>query len=109
LDNVFGQAGYVSGDVLESMQYYLSSYGLTSDDLSTIVQTLSSSIGIFISSDDQFQIGGQIVIPNTKIFPVVNTLLAKAQSSIASAIGLLPEQISYTTGSDTYTYTLKPV
>ncbi|MBP7841533.1 hypothetical protein KA037_02530 [Patescibacteria group bacterium] len=41
LDNVFGQAGYMSGDVLESMQYYMSSYGLTTEQLDTVVQTLA--------------------------------------------------------------------
>lgn len=109
LDNVFGQANYTSGDVLESMQYYLSSYGLNQDDLNTIVETLSSSIGIFVSTDAEFQIGGQVILPNTKIYPVINTLISKAQSTIAGMFGLLPEQLSYTTGATSYTYTLKPI
>ncbi len=109
LDNVFGQAGYMSGDVLESMQYYMSSYGLTTEQLDTVVQTLAWSIGIFIYADDEFQIGGQVVIPNTDIYPIINTVLSKAQNSIASSLGLLPEQVSSTTGEDLSTYTLKPV
>ncbi len=109
LDNVFGQAGYVSGDVLESMQYYMSSYGLSSDQLDTVVQTLGESIGLFIYADDTFQIGGQLVIPNTDIYPIINTVLSKAQNSIASSLGLLPEQVSSTTGENISTYTLKPV
>ena len=109
LDNVFGQAGYMSGDVLESMQYYMSSYGLTTEQLDTVVQTLAWSIGIFIYADDEFQIGGQVVIPNTDIYPIINTVLSKAQNSIASSLGLLPEQVSSTTGDDLSTYTLKPV
>lgn len=109
LDNVFGQAGYMSGDVLESMQYYMSSYGLTTEQLDTVVQTLAWSIGIFIYADDEFQIGGQVVIPNTDIYPIINTVLSKAQNSIASSLGLLPEQVSSTTGGDLSTYTLKPV
>jgi hypothetical protein len=109
LDNVFGQAGYMSGDVLESMQYYMSSYGLTTEQLDTVVQTLAWSIGMFIYADDEFQIGGQVVIPNTDIYPIINTVLSKAQNSIASSLGLLPEQVSSTTGEDLSTYTLKPV
>lgn len=109
LDNVFGQAGYMSGDVLESMQYYMSSYGLTPEQLDTVVQTLAWSIGMFIYADDEFQIGGQVVIPNTDIYPIINTVLSKAQNSIASSLGLLPEQVSSTTGDDLSTYTLKPV
>ncbi len=109
LDNVFGQAGYMSGDVLESMQYYMSSYGLTPEQLDTVVQTLAWSIGMFIYADDEFQIGGQVVIPNTDIYPIINTVLSKAQNSIASSLGLLPEQVSSTTGEDLSTYTLKPV
>ncbi len=109
LDNVFGQAGYVSGDVLGSMQYYMSSYGLTSDQLNTVVQTLAWSIGLFIYADDEFQIGGQVVIPNTDIYPIITTILSKTQTSIATALGLLPEQVSSTSGEDISTYTLKPV
>lgn len=109
LDNVFGQAGYVSGDVLESMQYYMSSYGLTSEQLTTVVDTLAGSIGLFIYADDTLQIGGQVIIPNTAIYPIINTILSKEQSNIANSLGLLPEQVSSTTGDDLSTYTLKPV
>lgn len=64
---------------------------------------------MFIYADDEFQIGGQVVIPNTDIYPIINTVLSKAQNSIASSLGLLPEQVSSTTGEDLSTYTLKPV
>lgn len=64
---------------------------------------------MFIYADDEFQIGGQVVIPNTDIYPIINTVLSKAQNSIASSLGLLPEQVSSTTGDDLSTYTLKPV
>lgn len=64
---------------------------------------------MFIYADDEFQIGGQVVIPNTDIYPIITTILSKTQTSIATALGLLPEQVSSTSGEDISTYTLKPV
>jgi len=64
---------------------------------------------VFIYADDEFQIGGQVVIPNTDIYPIITTILSKTQTSIATALGLLPEQVSSTSGEDISTYTLKPV
>ena len=50
-----------------------------------------------------------MVIPNTDIYPIITTILSKTQTSIATALGLLPEQVSSTSGEDISTYTLKPV
>lgn len=109
LDNVFGQAGYTSGDVLESMQYYLSTYALTEEQINTIVDALGGSLWVFISSDDNFQLAGQVIIPNTAIYPVINTILATAKSQITTMLWLLPEQVSDESGSDYHTYSIKPV
>ena len=109
LDNIFGQAGYTSGDVLESMQYYLSSYALTYDQLHTIVDALGGSIWLFVSSDENFQLAGQVVIPNTALYPVINTILTTAKSQIVSMLWLLPEQVSDESWSNYHTYSIKPV